>query len=465
MREKQIRVVPSTWLEKEGRRLDCRPYLSGAIEAKLLINRMSVKKEPLHSLTKGHDGGIYNGPQFVRNYVSDPKHGIPFLTSSSMLLADLTRVDLLRRQDALSAKLSHLRLEEGMTLISCSGTIGRMVYARPEMTGMWSSQDVLKVVPDPEKIPPGYLHAFLASRFGVPLVVGGTYGAIILHIEPGHIRDLPVPRVGALRESEIHTLVQQAAALRREAMDRLLASRSRFDCYRPPEAEVVSSPRISVVESGSVAKRMDAAFHDPKATAVERLVRTGKHTTVGEFCDQVFLPGIFKRIHVQELRYGAPYYSGASLFWIEPAPKGILGRRTKLFDDVVLKQGTILIQAFGQDGGLIGRLTWVGAHLDGVTTTHMLVRIRPFDRGLTGWLWAFLDSEAGYSLLRRLPYGGSIPHLDEAVTKTVLIPLAGQKEMEKLSADVLGALDQRGKALELERRARRLVEETIEGGA
>ena len=83
-----------------------------------------------------------------------------------------------------------LVVHAGWTLITCSGTIGRMAYARPDMEGMAGSQHFMRVVPDAEKIPPGYLYAYLSSKFGVPLVVGGTYGAIIQHIEPEHIADL-----------------------------------------------------------------------------------------------------------------------------------------------------------------------------------------------------------------------------------------------------------------------------------
>ena len=190
MKEKR---VPSAWLEQQGRRLDCGPYLSGAIEAKLFLKDLPVGCAELRELTRGHEGGIYNGPQFVRNYVPDPDFGVPFLSSSSMLHAEFHRIDLLRRSDAVSRRLAYLELEEGMTLISCSGTIGRMAYVRPEIAGMWSSQHVLKVVPDPDLVRPGYLYAFLSGRFGVPLVVGETYGAIVQHIEPGHISDLPVP--------------------------------------------------------------------------------------------------------------------------------------------------------------------------------------------------------------------------------------------------------------------------------
>ena len=62
-----------------------------------------------------------------------------------------------------------------MTLVSRSGTIGRMVYSRPEMVGMWATEHAVKIVPDPARVRPGYLYAFLNSRFGLPLLTGGTY--------------------------------------------------------------------------------------------------------------------------------------------------------------------------------------------------------------------------------------------------------------------------------------------------
>ena len=105
MKEK---LVPSAWLEQQGRRLDCGPYLSGAVEAKLLLNSLPVRPTVLRDLTHGHEEGIYNGPQFVRNYVSDSAFGVPFLSSSSMLHAEFRYVDLLRRSDAVSRRLAFL---------------------------------------------------------------------------------------------------------------------------------------------------------------------------------------------------------------------------------------------------------------------------------------------------------------------------------------------------------------------
>lgn len=70
-------------------------------------------------------------------YVSDPAHGVPFLGSTDILDADLRFLSLLsRKQVASEPEL----VVEGWTLLTCSGTIGRMAYARQEMGGMAGSQ-------------------------------------------------------------------------------------------------------------------------------------------------------------------------------------------------------------------------------------------------------------------------------------------------------------------------------------
>ncbi|WP_312798209.1 hypothetical protein, partial [Tianweitania sp.] len=73
------------------------------------------------------------------------------------------------------------------------------------------SEHVLRVVPKESRISPGYLYAFLSSSYGVPLVVSGTYGAVIQHIEPKHIADLPVPRFGEVFENGVGAKMDEAA--------------------------------------------------------------------------------------------------------------------------------------------------------------------------------------------------------------------------------------------------------------
>lgn len=461
---KNARVVRSGWLEKGGRRLDCNPYMSGALEARDTLRTLKARKEPLKSLTVGYAGGIYNGPMFRRNYVDSPERGVPFISSGSMLMADLRALPLLRRKDAESTRLSYLRLKPGMTMISCSGTIGRMCYVRADMDGIWSSQDVLKVVADPTRIPPGYLYSFLSSRYGVPLVVSGTYGAIIQHIESEHIQGLEVPRFNQSDEQRIHDKIEQAADLRGRANKSLAEVASEFEELFPDiDLRSQSELTVSSISAGEVQARLDAQFHNPRTVQIRSALRSVPHTSIGAWCDNVFLPGIFKRVHVEGPGHAAPYYTGYSLYWNEPEPKGYLSKATKLFSQVRLRAGMILVQAFGQEGGLTGRPVWVGRHLDGSTTTHMLVRLIVRDRERAGYLFGFLSSLLAYRQISCLTYGGSIPHFDVASIKTVLIPRRSAEREALIGRKVLQAMSDRDEALQLEMDARSDVESLING--
>ncbi|OGP93184.1 MAG: hypothetical protein A2156_08515 [Deltaproteobacteria bacterium RBG_16_48_10] len=349
-----------------------------------------------------------------------------------------------------------------MSLISCSGTIGKMAYVRPEMEGMWSSQDVLKVVPDPNKIPPGYLYAFLSSKFGISLIASGTYGAIIQHLEPEHIADIPVPRLDSKTEWVIHDLVEKAAELRTHGNQELAVIKRRFNLLVDGIEKRHGGFWANRIPSVSLARRMDAGFYDPEAAAVRRIITEKRHTLISEFCSEIFLPGIFKRVPTDDPAYGVPYYTGNSLFEIEPLPKGYLSRRTAIDEGVIIYHNKVLVQAFGSEGGLNGRPVWVGNHLDGAATTHMLIRLKPKDPSMNGYLFAFLASNAGYTQMAALPYGGAIPHFDERNIGSVVIPLIDEPEMRSLSKEVERIQKGRDEALSLERNAREVVEESIE---
>jgi len=474
MREKQIRVVPSAWLEKEGRRLDCGPYLSGAIEAKVLLESLPVTKKPLKRVTKGYDGGIYNGPQFVRNYVDRPEHGVPFLTSSSMLLVDFTHTDLLRRQDAASPRLAHLRLEVGMTLISCSGTIGRMTYSRPEMAGMWSSQDVLKVVPDPDAVEPGFLFAFLSGRFGVPLIAGGTYGAIIPHLEPQHIAEIPVPLAPDRLQKAAHQLVTEAAELRTKASAVLRGViREIEEAAGLPVLDRHydgGSPDISVVKAGALNGRMDGLFHSNYHRSVlDPLLKLPKsrRTTVDELATRVIEPARFKRIPVDDPQYGVPFFGTSALMRADPEATYLISKRTGGIDELRVSETSLLIPRSGQLVGIIGQAVLPYGDLLGGAVSEDAIRVSAPDSSTAGYLFACLSSEYGRRQLKARAFGSSIPHLDVRMIGGCTVPDLGEKLIAKLGARAFTVASARHEAVQKERQARVLVESWIEkkGGA
>ena len=461
----KAKFVRSTWLERDGRRLDCGPYMSGALEARLALSRLSGEKQPLFELCTLGREGIFHAGRETRRWVNDPRVGVRFLGSTDILAADLRDLPFLAKSQV--ERNPRLLVRKGWTLITRTGTVGRMAYCRSDMDGLACSEHVMRVAPDTEKVLSGYLYAYLASKYGVPVVAGGTYGSIIQSIEPQHIADISVPRFGREFEQRVHELVEMAAALRVRASSALASVAARFDALIDGVASSheQTTPRIGLVSASCIQKRMDAQFHDPVVLAVRERLASGKHTSIGAWCTCVFLPGIFKRIHVDNAAYGAPYYTGATLFWLEPLAKGILSRKTTLFEQVRMDDGTVLVQAFGQEGGLTGRAVWVGRNLAGATTTHMLVRLRAETKEDTAYLFGFLQSDAAYRQIASLTFGGSIPHFDEAGISTVVLPLLGAEERRQIAQEVLSAVKAREDALDSERAARAMIEDAIEKGA
>ncbi|MCB0062186.1 MAG: hypothetical protein KDE19_08730 [Caldilineaceae bacterium] len=467
----KIKTIPSSWISREGRRLDCGPYMSGALETKIRLEELSARKDSLQSLTKGHNGGIYNGPKFSRTWVDSPEYGVPFVGSSDMLRADLSDLPLLRKKDAESNKLSYLRLAPGMTLISCSGTIGRMVYARPDMDGIWSSQHIMKVVPDPAKIPSGYLYAYLSSKFGVPQVVSGTYGSIIQSIEPHHIADLPVPRLGDAVEQRAHALVEEAARLRTRATHLLAGAIQKVQMHADltPLTEITSPMPFSItlVSSTLVKERFDAFFHSSyHKQVVEQLQRAGVPLKkVRDIADSIVEPTRFKRIPVDDPAHGVPFFGTSALMWNEPLPSYYLPRRQKGIDEYIVTERAVLVPRSGQLSGIIGTAVLPYGQLVNGAVTEDAIRINCNDERDSGFIYLFLTSSFGIRQLKSRAYGTSIPHLDVKQIGEVLLPDLGEDVQRQIGQMGLDVADMRDKAIHHENEAIRLVEQAIEEAA
>ncbi|MEB3219783.1 MAG: restriction endonuclease subunit S [Nostocales cyanobacterium 94392] len=460
--------VTSYWIENNERRLDGSPYLSGAFEAKVILEKLSAKKEPLQELTKGGMKGIFNGPRFSRNYVDDPNYGVPFLGSTDILAADLSNLPLLSKKKVVSCP--ELLIDKGWTLITCSGTIGRMVYSRSDMKGMAGSQHFMRVVPDPDKILPGYLYAYLSSHFGLPIVVSGTYGAIIQHIEPSHIADLPVPRLGEDIERKVHELIDEAAQSRATA-SKLLTEASQevisyFELNIPTPKYKYACPSVTYASSSYMLKRMDAYyFAEWNEDAYLQFNQDSlQQVLLGEIAADLYIPGIFKRIYAENPKFGYPYITGGDVYCLAPTSERYLSKKVPDIEKLVLRNGMILVQDSGQIGGLIGRPVAVGKYLDGFACTNNMVRIVPRSKIDQGYIFAIFNTEYGTRLLTREATGSSIPHLDEKRIKKIQIPWTDSKNRELLGKKVLQAIELRDKACELEAKAKEIVENAISKG-
>lgn len=461
-------IIRSSWMPGYGYRMDCSPYLGGALETKILLEKLPLRKDKLHTLTAGFDGGIYNGPKFPRTYVESPEFGVPFMGGSSMLYSDLSDLPLLSKKQAASRLLRHLELRPGMTLISCSGTIGRMVYARHEMAGMWSSQHILKVVPNPAKIPCGYLYAYLSSKFGVPLIVSGTYGSIIQSIGPEHIANIPVPRVGDALEHEIHTLVEQAAELRTRANAEINETTASLRIFLGLPRLVRTNVRgfgISAVRSAHLNWRLDATYHSPAAVdadeALSRCVVSVRKLT--DVTKRLFKPPMFKRLWVEDGREGVQFVSGNDAYKFSADDVHYVSFRTPAFKEFIVREGWLVFQAAGQIYGLFARPLLVHGWLNGLFVADDMYRVVPNEPEDGAYLFAFFRTDVGQVLIKRQSTGNSIPRVWDPQMTQLLVPWPEKTDRHRYGAQIISAHEKLFQALKNDERALRLVEEAIEG--
>ena len=464
-RKFQCKAVPSNWLENNGRRLDCGPYMSGAVEARELLKKHHT--EPLKELTSDQNGGIFNGPRFPRIYVDNPDYGVPFLGSTDILHADLTVTSLLSKKQVSGTPA--LVLDEGWTLITCSGTIGRMAYARSDMKGMAGSQHFMRIAPDRHKIKPGYLYSYLCSRFGVPLVVSGTYGAIIQHIEPQHIADLPVPRLGTV-EDQAHELVQQAADLLVHYQANLKAATTLyFDSVGLSDispSEWKSWGSDLGFSTLATSKSLRALNFNPKFDQICARIKQGPWKPLNEMClDGTLKSGPrFKRIDAAP-EHSYQLIGQKQIFWLRPEGRWIA--KTSVGEEVLVPDGTILVAAQGTlgEGELFCRSEFItGSMLDRAYSQHFLRVIANEKTIERGALFAFMRSETAFRMLRSASTGSKLQDFHYAVLPSLPIPYPEKEIRLRCKSLIEDAYIARDKAVEFEDEARLLVEDAIEKG-
>jgi hypothetical protein len=463
------KTIQRSWMDINGLRLDGGPYLSGAFEARVALERLQAKKEPLYQVTLRGREGIFNGPRFPRSYVEDPEYGVPFLGSIDILAADFTNLSLLSKKQV--GNYPELLIDEGWTLITCSGTIGRMAFARPDMKGMAGSQHFLRVVPNPECILPGYLYAYLSSRYGVPLVISGTYGGVIEHIEPQHIVDLPVPRLGVDLEQRVHALMREAAQLR-AACQRQVEQATEMFFHSVGLKDITAAewhaqgPDLGFSWRHNPVTSLRAANYNPRFLRLCEDIKAKRWKTLAQLC----LPGTlqragrYKRIDADR-EHGCQLIGQRQLFWQRPEGRWVAG--FALGEDVFVEAGTILVAARGTlgEGELYCRSEFVWATGVSYAYSEDMLRVVADEKViLRGCLFAFFRSEMAFRMLRSISSGSKMQDNHYALLPALPIPWPEKDVQQDIHALVVDAYEKRHRSNTLEDQAVELIEHAIQEG-
>lgn len=97
----------------------------------------------------------------------------------------------------------------------------------------------------------------------------------------------------------------------------------------------------------------------------------------------------------------------------------------KQLDALTIHKGYILVS----DSGTLGRVTYALSQHDGHVATNNLIRIVVDDPAMRGYLYQFLQSELGQSLMLKNAYGTNQEHLEPDIIADIPIPIPTDKDL------------------------------------
>jgi type I restriction enzyme, S subunit len=157
---------------------------------------------------------IILGKRFKRNYV-ESNFGTPFLGGKNIIQI---RPELKYLSDTEISFIDELLIKRNWTLISCSGTLGRVCFVYDNYENYAASQHILRVNPNEDLVDPAYLNCFLSSKYGYYQLLRYRYGSVIDEIDDKNIEGVLVPLPSEQQQKEIGDLVRKAYELRAAAI-------------------------------------------------------------------------------------------------------------------------------------------------------------------------------------------------------------------------------------------------------
>jgi hypothetical protein len=463
----QYSLVLSKWLRQGSRRLAARSYLSDFHQALITVLEYAGEKQPLYELTMEGKKSIFNGPRFSRGYVNDESKGVKLLSGRSVLQSDLSWAPLISSSKA--SDMPEMLVDEGTVLVTSYGTVGRVAYAGPLFDGLFGSDNVLKIIPDSRKIPPGYLFAYLASSIGNSLMVKEASGGVVTYIDPKNIHNIIVPRLDRETEDKVNELVVHAAKGKKKFQDGInLATKLLFESAGLNDITASqwheSGPDIGDQVYMKNAQSIRALNFCGRYRKLVESLKSTKHRTLGDICKdgQISSGARFRRIDASP-EHGVRLIGQKQGFWSRPegrwisaahAPEGIFAQDETV---MIASQGTL-----GEREVFCRPIFVTGNWLEYVYTQHFL-RVYSKDSEISGaYLYAFLRSETAFRCLRSMSIGSKQQDIHVGMLSDLPVPIIEPEAKRQVEELIRSAFRDKDLADQMEKEAVEMVEQSIQ---
>jgi type I restriction enzyme S subunit len=187
------------------------------------------------------------------------------------------------------------------------------------------------------------------------------------------------------------------------------------------------------VSLGDVLKanmRLEASVFDIEGKHAREILRRCKYKVVGlnDLLADAYYPGRFKRVYSNDID-GIPFFMPSQLTDIYPKPdKYISSISNCSISELRLKQGNILLTR----SGTIGSVSIVSKTLENTVFSDDVIRITPKETNDTGFLYTYLKSKIGNTILKTNGYGSVITHIEPEHLADIPVPNPPDDVKEKI---------------------------------
>lgn len=384
------------------------------------------------------------GSRFKRIY-TDNKADIPFFLPSdiknvypspSKFISEKTDVDF-----------DNLRVQKDMLLVSVSGTIGKTSLVGKKLVNQIFSHDLLRVS-FRGTYDLGYVYAYLNTEEGLKLLQSNNYGAVIDHIEPEHLKNLPIPNAPEEIKRSIHDAVIASYDLRDQSNNLIdEAQRLLYKALGLPEKMNLKPKyyapqagfRCFTMSSNELNNRFDVSYHLPEIKEILSLIskQAAEVTTLGDprISKEIILAGVFKRTYVNK-DLGTPFLGGRDITQLAPKVDKYLSysvHKVRIHKELEVFENYVLIS----DRGTIGKVQIVPKHWNGWAVSQNIIKLIPISSSIAGYIYIYLQTSLGQALIKRDTYGSVVDMIDDNNVASIPIPLLKDNSMQSRINDLV----------------------------
>lgn len=180
----------------------------------------------------------------------------------------------------------------------------------------------------------------------------------------------------------------------------------------------------------NVSMRVDGSFHLSDGVMLEREILKHPHKPLVDFCSNIFTSGRSKRVYTKK-EHGYPYLSNSDVVAQNPFDSCNYNSRKYGYDkSAFLKEGMILTGRVGA----IGQIAYVTSEFDEKEAmgSDNIIRIIANPSEYSGYIYSFLSSRVGNTLLWKLAAGGVQPYITDQMVKNIPVPIFPESKQQEI---------------------------------